>query len=211
MTHGVDGQTGEALDVGNRVGWGVPPMSPPSVLVTRLLHRAAREPQALDDVFPVVYEELRQLAHRIRHSGSSATLDTTGVVHEAYLKLVGVEVDWQGRQHFFRVAARAMRQVLVSDARRRQADKRGGGAPAITLVDDLHGTSLDDHQLLGLHDALGRLSGLDPRQAEVVELRFFAGLTIDEVAGVLDVSSPTVNRAWRLARVWLARELASHG
>jgi RNA polymerase sigma factor (TIGR02999 family) len=189
-----------------------PPGRPPLAdAVTRLLNEASGgRAGALDEVFPAVYDELQRLARMVRAGRAGETLNTTSLVHEAYLKLVRSEgVAWEGRRHFFRVAARAMRQVVVRDAERRRTDKRGGGRAATTLVEGLHCAPATDDEILALHDALARLEALDARQAAVVEVRFFAGLTLDETADVLGVSVPTVTRDWRLARVWLARELAA--
>ncbi|WP_412061358.1 ECF-type sigma factor [Rubrivirga sp. IMCC45206] len=179
--------------------------------MTRLLQEASDgRPEALDDVLPIVYDELQRLARTIRRGRRGQTLATTDLVHEAYFRLVRTDgVEWDGRRHFLRVAARAMRQVLVGDARRRGAGKRGGGQAVVTLMDDLHGAPPTDAYLLDLHAALDRLAALDARQASVVEVRFFGGLSIEETAEVLGVSTPTVNRDWKMARIWLARELAS--
>ncbi|WP_198948811.1 ECF-type sigma factor [Rubrivirga sp. SAORIC476] len=179
--------------------------------MTRLLHAASRgEPDALDEVFPLVYGELQRLARKVRSGRAGDTLNTTALVHEAYLKLVRTDdVAWNGRQHFFRVAARAMRQVLVRDATRRQTAKRGGGQAPVELNETMHGAAMADDDVLALDEALGRLEALDARQAAVVEIRFFTGLTLEETAETLGVSVPTVSRDWRMARVWLARALAA--
>lgn len=179
-------------------------------LVTRLLHDAESGREgALDEVFPVVYDELQRLARMVRRDRSGQVC-TTALVHEAYLRLVQSEhLSWSGRRHFFRLAARAMRQVLVRDAERRQSGKRGGGVAPVTLNEDLHAAPATDAQLLDLHEALDRLHALDERQAAVIEIRFFAGLSIEETADVLGVSTPTVSRDWKLARVWLSRALAA--
>jgi RNA polymerase sigma factor (TIGR02999 family) len=184
----------------------VPPGS-----VTRLLHEASEgRADALDEVFPAVYAELQRIARRVRGQGSGATLNTTALVHEAYLKLVRTDgVDWAGRQHFFRVAARAMRQVIVRDIVRRQALKRGSGRPEIAFTESVHGAVATDEQVLALHEALARLDALDARQAAVVEVRFFGGLSVQEAADALGVSAATVHRDWTVARVWLARELGA--
>lgn len=188
----------------------MPDPTPSSQVVTRLLQAAsAGREGALDEMLPLVYEELRRLAGLVRRRGAGDTLNTTAVVHEAYLKLVRSDVAWADRQHFFRVAARAMRQVVVRDAERRRAAKRGGGRAAVTLHEDLHGGPATDAELLDLDRALRHLEQLDARQAAVVEIRFFAGLTIEETAAALAVSAPTVERDWRMARVWLARALAA--
>lgn len=187
------------------------PADPVDGSVTRLLDAASRgEPDALDEVFPLVYGELQQLARKVRSGRAGATLNTTALVHEAYLKLVrSDDVAWAGRQHFFRVAARAMRQVLVRDATRRQTAKRGGGHADVSLDEALHGGTMADDDVLALDEALERLETLDARQAAVVEIRFFTGLTLEETAEALGVSVPTVSRDWRMARVWLARALAA--
>ncbi|MEM0962917.1 MAG: ECF-type sigma factor [Bacteroidota bacterium] len=179
--------------------------------MTQLLREAADgRAGALDEALPLVYDELRRLAAAVRQQGTGATLDTSALVHEAYLRLAQTDgaVPWAGRQHFLRVAARAMRQVLVRNAEHRGAAKRGGGVADVTLADDLHGRPPTDDEVLDLDQALQRLDAINTRQAAVVEVRFFAGLTVEETADVLGVSAPTVARDWRLARVWLARELA---
>lgn len=184
-------------------------MPSPSSPVTQLLH-AARDGDndALDALIPHVYDELRRLAHVVRQ-GRSATINTTGLVHEAYEKLVPSDIDWQNRTHFFRVAARAMRQVLIDAARRRQADKRGGTETAVTFDDNLYERPVNDAELIALDDAIDRLATMDERQAQIVECRFFAGLTVKETAAALEISEPTVYRDWRAARAWLATQLAA--
>ncbi|MEM7352394.1 MAG: ECF-type sigma factor [Acidobacteriota bacterium] len=176
--------------------------------LTTLLDAArAGQSEAFDRVFAQVYDELRRLAHVVR-AGRGATLDTTALVHEAYLKLAGAEaLAAQNRLHFMRIAARAMRQVLVNAAERRTAAKRGGGQDDVTFDERDSAAPADAADLLALHQALTRLEVMDPRQAQIVECRYFAGLTIPETAGALAVSVPTVNREWRLARAWLARTL----
>jgi RNA polymerase sigma factor (TIGR02999 family) len=162
----------------------------------------------LDALFPHVYAELKRLARGARAGRAGETLNTTALVHEAYLKLVpSAGSDWQGRAHFFGVAARAMRQLLVDAARRRGRAKRGGGGGAVTFEEGAHAAPTPAEELLALDEALDRLAALDPRQARVVEHRFFAGLTAQETAAVLGVSVPTVERDWRAARAWLRREM----
>jgi RNA polymerase sigma factor (TIGR02999 family) len=172
---------------------------------------------ALDALIPVVYAELRRQARRaLRREAAGHTLQPTALVHEAYLKLVDQRpTRWQGRAQFFGVAARCMRQVLVDAARTRRAAKRGGGAHPITLsdVDGLADAPAAGHEAVGddvlaLDAALTRLAALDPDQARVVELRYFAGLTLDDTAATLGISPATVSREWRVARRWLRRELA---
>ncbi|QXD17104.1 sigma-70 family RNA polymerase sigma factor [Rhodocaloribacter litoris] len=178
--------------------------------VTALL-QAAREgdTRAFDALYETIYEELRRLAHRVRSGRGDVTLSTTGLVHEAYLHLIpSKDLNWQDRTHFFRVAARAMRQVLVREARRRKALKRGGGVLTVTFDDRVH-AAVDEDDLLMLDEALSRLEALDTRQARVVECRFFGGLTIEETAEALGVGTATVKRDWRVARAYLVRALAS--
>ena len=180
--------------------------------ITALLQaHAAGDAGALEQVLAQVYEELRRIARgRLSRERPDITLAATDLVHEAFLKLVPVErVDWRSRAHFFAIASRAMRNVLVDHALRRSAVKRGGGAAAITL-DDADATveyRLDD--LITLSEALGRLEQLDARQAQVVECRFFGGLSLDETAEALNISAATVSRDWTFARAWLHRELAT--
>jgi RNA polymerase sigma factor (TIGR02999 family) len=164
---------------------------------------------ALEQRFAQVYQELRRLAHAVRGGRAGETLNTTALVHEAYLKLsVAGTVDIKSKAHFFALAARAMRQILLDAARSRVAEKRGGGAvTTVALAEDLAATPLRPAELIALDEALGRLEAMDPRRARVVEQRIFAGLTADETAEVLGVSRPTVERDWRAARAWLAVEL----
>jgi RNA polymerase sigma factor (TIGR02999 family) len=174
---------------------------------------------ALDALLPVVYAELRRQARRaLRREAAGHTLEPTALVHEAYLKLIDQRPSrWQGRAQFFGVAARCMRQVLVDAARTRRAAKRGGGVRAITLGDadgvatpTAGGEPVGD-DVLALDEALTRLAALDPDQARLVELRYFAGLTLDDTAATLGVSPATVSREWTVARRWLRRELARSG
>jgi RNA polymerase sigma factor (TIGR02999 family) len=172
---------------------------------------------ALDALLPIVYAELRRQARRaLRREAAGHTLQPTALVHEAYLKLVDQQPDrLQGRAQFFGIAARCMRQVLVDAARTRRAAKRGGGARPITLgeVEELvvapAETAGDD--VLALDEALTRLAALDPEQARLVELRYFAGMSIDDTAATLGISPATVSREWIVARRWLRRELDRNG
>ncbi|MBV9879516.1 MAG: sigma-70 family RNA polymerase sigma factor [Gemmatirosa sp.] len=177
--------------------------------ITVLLRAAsAGDSDAFDAAFSRVYDELHRLANQVRRGRASDTMGATALVHEAYLKLSpSADVAWEGRRHFMRVAARAMRQVLVGAARERMTAKRGGGDFAVTLDEGAHGMSMRADELVALDEALSRLTQLDERQARVVELRYFAGLTIEEAADTLGVSAPTVQRDWRAARAWLALEL----
>jgi RNA polymerase sigma factor (TIGR02999 family) len=184
--------------------------------ITSLLRAwADGDEQALDQLMPVVYSELRARARRhMRHEREPLTLQTTALVHEVYLRLTKAEhVDCQDRLRFFALSAQIMRRVLIDAARARTAAKRGGGAVRETHSEavDLDGlpTSSSDAALsfCALDDALEGLARLDPRRARVIELRFFGGLSVEETAEVLGVSPQTVMRDWRLARAWLAREL----
>jgi RNA polymerase sigma factor (TIGR02999 family) len=165
------------------------------------------ERRALDDLFSAAYEELRRLAAAVRRDDPAATLSPTALVNEAWLKLAdSPSVAHTSPLHFKRIAARAMRQVLVEAARRRNADKRGGGAPVVTF-DDAMGTVTTADDVLGLDAALDALARIEPRQAQMVESRFFGGLDVAETAQLLGVSEATVLRDWRAAKAWLAREL----
>ena len=187
-------------------------MSAPQVSETTRLLRAwaGGDRDALDQLAPRVYRELRRLAGKfVQDENGHRTLQATALVHEAYLKLVEVDnVDWQHRAHFFAVAAQMMRRILLDQARRRTAAKRGGPAGHVNLdeVPDLD--SSRGARLIALDDALHRLAEVDPRKARVVELRFFGGLKAEETAAVLGVSEETVLRDWRLARAWLLAELS---
>lgn len=180
--------------------------------VTQLLVQLSNGREAaLDDLFSTVYQELRRMArHHMRGERPDHTLRTTELVHEAYFRLVDHHaVEWQDRSHFFAVAARAMRQVLVEHARRRKAQKRGGDQPELPLDEVTPVAGRSPAMLLALDDALDRLATFDARQAQVVECRFFAGFTIDETADILDVSPSTVKRDWRSAQAWLYRAMRS--
>src|SRR5579863_6368674 len=153
---------------------------------------------------PLVYQELRRLARSyMRRERTGHTLATTGLVHEAYLRLVGQDVEWQNRAHFFGIAAREMRRVLVDYARSRLSAKRGGGAiPLPTEIAELLGKA-PDFDLMALDEALSRLETMDPERGRIVDLKFFAGLSIEEASEVLEVSPATVKRKWEGARAWL--------
>jgi RNA polymerase sigma factor (TIGR02999 family) len=180
--------------------------------VTRLLVAwRGGDADALDRLLPLVYAELRRVAHRyMRDERPNHPLQTTALVHEAYLRLIDVtRVDWQSRNHFFAVSAQMMRRILVEAARRRQADKRGGDASHVALDEAFVPAPERAADLLALDEALERLATLAPRKARVVELRYFAGLSVEETAGVLEVSAETVMRDWRMAKLWLQRDLAA--
>ena len=169
--------------------------------------------RALEDLMPLVYDELRKVAARhLRRMRPGQTLQTTDLVNEAYLRLIDAsQVRWQNRAHFFAVSAQLMRRILVDFARRRQYLKRGGGAQQVSLDEGLAIAPERGAELIALDDALGRLAELNARQAQVVELRYFGGLTEEETAEALKVSLRTVQRDWNLARLWLYRELQSGG
>lgn len=177
--------------------------------VTQLLQQVrAGDADARDRLFPLVYEELRQVARRaLRRERPDHTMRPTELVHEAFLKLGSAEAPWQDRAHFFGVAARAMRQILVDHARRRMAGKRGGGMIATTLEDVGAEETLPPEEILALDAALDRLEKQDPRLRALVEYRFFGGLSDKEIAELLQISERTVNRDWAKARAWLHKEV----
>jgi len=177
--------------------------------ITGLLQAwASGNASALEQLTPLVYNELRRVARRCKRPGSSQTLQTTALAHEAYLRLVGAEgLRWQDRAHFFAVAAQMMRRILVDAARARAAAKRPGSALRVTFSEEIAVSAGGDLNVLALDDALLALARLDGRKARVVELRFFGGLTVEETAEVLRISPESVMRDWRLAKSWLAREI----
>jgi len=177
--------------------------------ISRLLRAwSAGDPAALERLTPIVYAELRRLARRyMRRERPDHTLQTTALVHEAYARLVGGKrVQWQDRAHFFAVSARLMRRILVEYARRHNL-KRGGGVPHVALDETAMVGSAQDADLVALDDAMNALARLDPRKVQIVEMRFFGGLSVEETAAVLQISAITVKRDWRAARNWLYREL----
>lgn len=185
-------------------------MDPRPPDITDLLNAAqAGAPGAVDQLLALVYDELRGLAAAyLRRERADHTLQTTALVHEAYLRLAGHHsTTWKNRGHFFGIAAQAMRRVLVDHARRRRAGKRDGGL-AVPLDDDLDAARERPDDVLAVDEALERLAALDARQARIVELRYFAGLTIEQTAEALDISPATVKREWLSAKAWLQRELA---
>lgn len=165
---------------------------------------------AKEQLFPIVYEELRQMARRyLRRQPLGHTFQTTELIHEAYLKLAKLdEKNWQSRAHFFGVAAQAMRHILVDYARSKQRQKRGGWQVRVTLSENEIISTEHSDEIVALDDALKQLADLDERKSRVVELKFFGGLNIEEIAEVLKISDKTVKRDWRFARTWLLRELA---
>lgn len=187
----------------------------PSEITQLLQEWRAGHQSALDRLIPKVYDQLRRIArHRVKRERAGMTLQTTALINEAYVRLVDAgNVVWQDRAHFFAVASRVMRRILIDAARERDADKRGGQAqrdyrssdPNFDQVPDLSPNR--DRELIGIHEALEVLETVDPRKVRVVELRFFAGLSVEETAEVLKVSPQTVMRDWKLAKAWLSREL----
>jgi len=168
----------------------------------------AGDREGLDRLFSATYEELRRLAASVRRDDPGATVSPTALVHEAWLKLgASLSAVPASRLHFKRIAARAMRQVLIESARRRTAAKRGGGAPLVTFDESLGSADTGAEELLALHEALEELGRLEPRQAAMVESRFFGGLEMTEIAELLGISEATVMRDWRAARAWLGQRL----
>ena len=179
--------------------------------ITELLDGVSKgDAEATERLLPLVYNELRQLAHRqLRKERHDHTINTTALVHELYLKMVEhpMKLDWESRSHFFAVAARAMRQILVNYAKSRSRKKRGGGVPNVSLDEAVIMPEERAEELIALDEALEQLAKMNERQAKVVECRYFSGLTIEETASVLGVSVPTVNRDWTTAKLWLYIEV----
>ena len=173
---------------------------------------AAQSRDSLDRLFSLTYEELRRMASTVRRGDPSQTLNTTALLHEAWMKLArSPEFASMSMLHFKRIAARAMRQVLVEAARRRKAGKRGSEVLLVTFGDDAAPAVTSESELLALHEALERLAGMNARQAQMVESRFFGGMEMAETAKLLGVSEATALRDWRAAKAWLARELRPTG
>jgi RNA polymerase sigma factor (TIGR02999 family) len=179
--------------------------------VTQILAAIGQgDPQAASQLLPLVYDELRQLAaQRLAHETPGQTLQPTALVHEAYLRLVGDGDDqhWEGRGHFFAAAAEAMRRILVERARQRASLKRGGDRDRVDVADDLLATPEPREDLLALDEALDRLAAADAQAAKLVQLRYFAGLSLPEVAQFLGISPRTADRLWAFARAWLHQEI----
>jgi len=186
-------------------------MSPSPSNVTQMLHDwSDGDREALDKLIPIVYTELRrQAAGYLRRERPGHTLQTTALIHEAYLRLIDQkDVRWQNRAHFFAIAAQLMRRILVDHARSRQAAKRGGSDIKLPLEATMIASEGSEVDLVALDEALERLAAIDPQQGRVVELRFFSGLSVEETAEVLGVSTRTVKRDWNVAKAWLRREIS---
>ncbi|QDV70433.1 RNA polymerase sigma factor [Rosistilla carotiformis] len=185
-------------------------MNDDSIDVARSLQQIVDgDPTAADRLMPEVYDQLRRLAQSMLNQESpSHTLQPTALVNETYLRMADqTRVDWQGKTHFFAIGAKMMRRILVDHARGKNRHKRGGQSQRIPLSDDMRVTNQKDEDVLAIEDALAKLATLDPRQAQIVELRFYGGLTVEEVANVLGVSKRTVEAEWTMLRAWLRREL----
>jgi len=184
----------------------------PQEVTQLLLAWGNGDPTALEKLTPLVHEELRRLAHHyMRQENPGHTLQTTALVNEAYLRLVdAANVQWQSRVHFFAISARLMRRILVAYARRRRFLKRGGAMRRVSLDQALAVSHERMADLVALDDALTTLTAMDSRQGQVVELRFFGGLSVEETAEVLEVSAETVMRDWKVAKLWLLGELSRH-
>jgi RNA polymerase sigma factor (TIGR02999 family) len=185
-------------------------MSGHSLQITQLLKDSSNGDQkALEELLQLVYGELRRLAEGyLRRERRDHTLQPTALVHEAYLKLVDQNVNWQNRAHFFGIAARTMRQILVDYARGHNAEKRGAGNLKLSLDEAIDFSEERAAELVALDDALTALAAFDPEKARLVELRYFAGLSVEETAQVLGISVPTVVRYWRTAKAWLHHEIS---
>ena len=186
-------------------------MSTPSQNITKLLVDWRNgDQEALDQLMPLVYDELRRMAnHYMRNERKGHTLQTSALVNEAYLRLVDHEnIDWQNRSHFFGLAAQAMRRILVDHARSRNYQKRGGNAERVSLDQAANFAEERATELIALDEALQELAKLDPRKSRIVEMRYFGGLTGEETAEVLGISTATVARDWETAKAWLLRELS---
>jgi RNA polymerase sigma factor (TIGR02999 family) len=186
------------------------PTSPPHEITQLLAEWSEGNQAALDKLYPLVYNELRRLAHGyLRRERKGHTLQTTALINEAYLRLVDQKyVHWANRSHFFGISAQIMRRILIDHARRYDYAKRGGGAQRISLDEVAVVAKERAHSLLMLDEALKTLARIDPRRSEVVELRYFGGLNNEEIAGVLKISENTVTRDWNMARAWLYQELS---
>lgn len=188
-------------------------MQNPQSHITRLLNDYSDgNKQLLVEILPLVYNELRRISSRyLREEHRNHTFQTTELVHEAYLKLIGNEnISWESRAHFFGIAARSMRQILVDHARKRNAVKRGSGDKKLSLEEAATITAENDEQILALDGALNKLETLDERSGKIVEMRFFSGLTLEETAEALKISTSTAKRDWNFAKAWLYREISEN-
>ena len=180
---------------------------------TRLIQEYSNgNKRALNEILPLIYDELKKISSRyLREEYRNHTFQTTELVHEAYIKLIGDQnVSWENRAHFFGIAAQSMRQILVDHARKRNAKKRGGGQINLSIDEILKVSEKADEQVLNLDEALKKLEAVDKRAAKIVELRYFSGLTIEETAKVLNISPSTAKRDWNFAKAWLYREIQNH-
>jgi RNA polymerase sigma factor (TIGR02999 family) len=184
--------------------------SPPEEITGLLLDWGKGNKDALDRVIPLVYQELRRLAHRqMRRERTGDTFQTTALINEAYLRLVDyARVRPRDRAHFFAIAAQAMRRILIERARSRRSTKRGSGAQKVSLEEIANVSNERAADLVALDEALTKLAVIDSRKAQIVELKYFGGMTIEEAAEVLGVSTPTVERDWKMAKIWLHREVS---
>jgi len=185
-------------------------MNPAGTVTQLLLRWSNGDKAALDDLMPMVYNELRRLAGiYLRRESPNNTMQPTALVHEAYLKLVDQkEISWQNRAQFFGMAAKMMRNILVDHAREQKAAKRGGNQYRLSLTNIEQMGSMPDIDLIALDEALNNLAGIKPQHSRIVELKFFGGLTIEEISEVMEISHATVERDWNFARAWLRRELS---
>ncbi|HEY7545248.1 MAG TPA: sigma-70 family RNA polymerase sigma factor [Blastocatellia bacterium] len=187
-------------------------MKPPAAdqITQKLIAWGRGDRAALDELIPAVYQELRRMADRyLRRERADHSLQPTALVHEAYLRLIDQRrVEWQNRAHFFGVAAQMMRRILVDHAKAAHRDKRGGGARKIPLDEIMNLTEEGSADLVALDEALKKLEEIDPRKSRVVELRYFGGLSVEETAEVLDISSKTVMRDWNMAKAWLYQQIS---
>lgn len=187
-------------------------MQPDSQLVTLLLHQwKDGNEEALDQLMPLVYNELRRLAGRcLSAERPDHTLRATELVHEAYMRLIGAEIDWQDRAHFYAIAARVIRRILVDHAKSHTCQKRGGDVKRVPLDESVVLGVEAPEIIVGLDEALRRLAVVDPRKSDVVQCLYFGGMTYEEIAAALNISPATVDRELRMAKAWLYRELAQH-
>lgn len=189
-------------------------MAEESLQLTQLLNSVTENSASIDKVWPFVYDELRSLAHKeLRNERSGHTLNTTALVHEAYLKLIKhpPEGDWEGRRHFFGIAARAMRQILVNYAKKKSRIKRGGKQTPQQFEEGIYFSEEKADEIVALDEALERLEKISARQARIIECRYFAGYNIEETASILDISPATVKRDWTLAKAWLFSQIHHSG